>query len=127
MNISESLQAKCKSTGIEFRLSNIIYRLVEAMKQDIGKKLPPKDQEEILGEANVLAHFKITEGKKKISVAGSRCTKGLLKRDAIFRLQRGDEILFEGMFFYNFLYGNNSLLQYELTLPIYHTHINFLG
>jgi len=92
----DALQKLCKSSNVEYRLSNVIYRLIEAIKVDIGKRLPPKKQEEILGEANVLAYFKVTEGKKKVHVAGSRCTKGQLKRDANFRLMRGEEILCDG-------------------------------
>lgn len=50
------------------------------------------------GEANVLEQFLITEGKKKIPVAGCRCVKGVLKKNAKFRVVRNEEILFEGKF-----------------------------
>jgi translation initiation factor IF-2 len=96
VKISDEFKAQCKKLGLEFRLSNVIYRLVESMKSDISQRLPPKAEEELLGEASVLALFKVTEGKKKVEVAGSRCTKGLLKRDASFRIKRDEDYIFEG-------------------------------
>jgi translation initiation factor IF-2 len=50
------------------------------------------------GEANVLQFFEVNDGKKKIGVAGSRCTKGLLKKASLARLARGEEIVYEGQF-----------------------------
>ena len=48
------------------------------------------------GEANVLAEFIITEGKKKIPVAGCRCVKGTLQREANYRIVRGEDVIHEG-------------------------------
>ncbi|XP_021963798.1 translation initiation factor IF-2, mitochondrial [Folsomia candida] len=97
VKISEQLKNECKKLGIEFRLSNVIYRIIESMKGDIGSRLPTKPVEEILGEATVLALFKVSEGKKKaVMVAGSRCTKGVLKRNALYRVQRGEDVIFDG-------------------------------
>ncbi|GLH05257.1 Translation factor GUF1 homolog, mitochondrial [Gryllus bimaculatus] len=47
------------------------------------------------GEANVLQQFEVNEGRHKVPVAGCRCTKGVLKKSAFFRLVRGEETLFE--------------------------------
>lgn len=49
-----------------------------------------------LGEANVIEEFIITEGKKKVPVAGCRCTKGMLKRHAQYRLVREVDVIHEG-------------------------------
>jgi hypothetical protein len=49
-----------------------------------------------LGEANVLQDFEVTEGKKKVHVAGCRCTKGILRKTGRYRLQRGQEIIYDG-------------------------------
>jgi translation initiation factor IF-2 len=50
----------------------------------------------LLGEANVLQEFEITEGKKKVYVAGCRCTKGSLKKTGRYRLHRGQEVIYDG-------------------------------
>lgn len=49
-----------------------------------------------VGEANVLQEFEITEKKKKVKVAGCRCVKGILKRNAMYRLIREQETLYTG-------------------------------
>lgn len=51
---------------------------------------------EFLGEANVLEQFIINEGRKKVPVAGCRCVKGVLKKNALFRVMRNEECLFDG-------------------------------
>jgi translation initiation factor IF-2 len=48
------------------------------------------------GEANVLQIFDINEGRKKVTVLGCRCTKGVLKRNLLFKVKRNDEIIFDG-------------------------------
>lgn len=98
VSMSERFEAECKRAGLIFRESKVIYRLVEALKKDIEEILPPKDVEEELGTANVLALFHVTDGKQKVPVAGSRCTKGILKKDSFFKILRGNEneVVFDG-------------------------------
>lgn len=106
VSISEKLKQLCKSTEVDYVLTNIIYRLVETLKKDIEKKLPHNDEEEVTGEANVLAVFTITDGKKKIPVAGCRCVKGSLTKSSLFRLVRETEVIYDGKKVYMFLSGN---------------------
>lgn len=75
---------------------NVIYKLIEDIIDELNKRLPPTEIEEVLGEATVLQQFDINEGRKKVPVAGCRCTKGILKRSAMFRLIRNGEKLYEG-------------------------------
>lgn len=49
------------------------------------------------GEAHVLQQFVVTEGKRKVPVAGARCVKGALARDARYRLLRDGHTLHDGM------------------------------
>lgn len=44
----------------------------------------------------MLQFFEINDGKKKVGVAGSRCTKGLLKKASLARVARGEDIIYEG-------------------------------
>lgn len=82
--------------NVSIKTCDIIYRLVDDLKEEIAKKLPPVEKEEFIGEANVLQKFYITEGKKSIPVAGCRCLKGVLKKASKFRLQRRDEVVYDG-------------------------------
>ncbi|EEC20483.1 translational initiation factor IF2, putative, partial [Ixodes scapularis] len=48
------------------------------------------------GEALVLQEFLVNEGRKKIPVAGCRCTKGALRKDALFKVCRNSETIHTG-------------------------------
>ena len=84
------------SKGVTIRTHNVIYNLYDDVKEELNKCLPVALQEEILGEATVLAHISISNSKKKVPVAGCRCTKGSLKKKALFKLIRGDNVLYDG-------------------------------
>ncbi|KAH8383212.1 hypothetical protein KR009_007336 [Drosophila setifemur] len=76
--------------------TNIIYRLIDDLKEQLSSKLPPVEVEEVVGEANVLQNFLINEGRKEVPIAGCRCTKGMLKKAQKFRLLRDGELVFDG-------------------------------
>ena len=50
----------------------------------------------LVGEANVLELFMITNGRQKIPVAGCRCVGGSLSKKERFKLVRDNEVLFDG-------------------------------
>ncbi|XP_030370264.1 translation initiation factor IF-2, mitochondrial isoform X2 [Scaptodrosophila lebanonensis] len=81
---------------VNVRTYNVIYRLIDDLKEQLSSKLPPVEVEEVLGEANVLQQFFINEGRKEVPVAGCRCTKGVLKKSQKFRLLRNGEVIYDG-------------------------------
>ncbi|KAM0728749.1 Translation initiation factor IF-2, mitochondrial [Formica fusca] len=94
--IMKDLKEEADKKNISIRPYNVIYKLIDDVKKEINTKLPPLDTEEVIGEANVLQEFEITEKKKKVKVAGCRCVKGILKKDAMYRLIREQETLYTG-------------------------------
>lgn len=84
--------------GVQVKSFDIIYRLVDDLKLEITSRLPELEVEEILGEANVLQIFEITEGKKEVTVLGCRCVKGVLKKAARYKLMRQGEVIYDGKF-----------------------------
>ncbi|RLU22905.1 hypothetical protein DMN91_005183 [Ooceraea biroi] len=96
VGISKALQQEATKKEISIRPHNVIYKLIDDVKEEINKKLPAVDAEEVLGEANVKQEFEIKENKKKVKVAGCRCTKGVLKKNAMYRLIRGQDIVYTG-------------------------------
>ncbi|KAJ9576526.1 hypothetical protein L9F63_025578, partial [Diploptera punctata] len=85
-----------KENNISIRPHNIIYKLIDDLKKEISASLPLIDLCQSVCEANVLQMFEITEKKKKLPVAGCRCTKGVLKKSGKYRLVRGQEVIHEG-------------------------------
>uniref|UniRef100_A0A2A4JYC4 Translation initiation factor IF-2, mitochondrial n=1 Tax=Heliothis virescens TaxID=7102 RepID=A0A2A4JYC4_HELVI len=90
------ISVDAKKKNIPIKLHNIIYRLVDDVKEEISARIPKRTEEEFIGEANVLQQFIVTENKKKVPVAGCRCVKGSLARNAMYRVIRGQEVVFEG-------------------------------
>ncbi|XP_017478138.1 PREDICTED: translation initiation factor IF-2, mitochondrial [Rhagoletis zephyria] len=81
---------------VTIRCYDVIYRLIDDLKNELSSKLPAIEVDEIVGEANVLQQFFINEGRKEVPVAGCRCVKGVLKKAQKFRLVRDGETIYEG-------------------------------
>lgn len=94
--VSRVVQQEALKKNVPLRLHTIIYKLIEELRQDLSVLLPVAANEVLLGEANVLMTFEITEGKKKVPVAGCRVQKGVLDKKQNFRVLRGRDVLWEG-------------------------------
>ncbi|MCL4140472.1 UNVERIFIED_CONTAM: hypothetical protein GTU68_051782, partial [Idotea baltica] len=94
--VSKEMRQLARKSGVPLEENNIIYRLVDKLKEEISKRLPLKPVEEIIGEANVQQEFLVSEGKKKVPVAGCLCVKGQLKKNASFRVLRSQNVIHEG-------------------------------
>lgn len=94
----QSLLLQAKRDGIELKLFNVIYSLIDDLKIRLAEKIPELDQEVELGKASILQEFIVTEmNKKKSRVAGCRCNYGSLTRDALYKLVRNNELLASGL------------------------------
>lgn len=82
--------------SVSIRPCNIIYRLIDDLKEEISGKLQPVEVEEVIGEANVLQQFMINDGRKQVAVAGSRCVSGTLKKKEKFKLIRNGDVIHVG-------------------------------
>ncbi|XP_055365817.1 translation initiation factor IF-2, mitochondrial isoform X2 [Betta splendens] len=96
VGVSSSVRQLASKRGVPLRLHNIIYKLIDELKDELSSKLPPLVSERVVGEATVLAMFEVTVGKKMIPVAGCRVQKGQLVRKLKFRLKRGQDTVWEG-------------------------------
>ena len=94
-NVRANTQARdaAERTGIEVRYYNIIYDLVDDVKQAMSGLLAPALRETFLGNAEILEIFNITKVGK---VAGCRVTEGSVQRGAKVRLIRDNVVVHEG-------------------------------
>ena len=94
-NVRANAQARtaAEQAGIEIRYYNIIYNLVDDVKDAMSGLLSPERRETFLGNAEILEVFHITKIGK---VAGCRVTEGRVERGAGVRLIRENVVIHEG-------------------------------
>lgn len=79
-----------KHKGVQFITHNIIYELINQVKDAMKNLLDPELKENKLGAAEVRALFNVSKGGK---VAGCMVTEGMVKRDKFARVfRKGKEI-----------------------------------
>ena len=78
---------------------NIIYRLVDDVKAELSKHLPPLVTQRVLGEAEIAQIFEITvKGRQQKNIAGCKVRNGSVFRNAKVRVLRNNKKIFDGMF-----------------------------
>ncbi len=94
-NVRANKQAQDLATrdGIEIRYYNIIYDLVDDVKNAMSGLLAPERRETFIGYAEILEVFQITKVGK---VAGCRVTEGIVERGAGVRLLRDNVVIHQG-------------------------------
>jgi len=94
-NVRANKQANDLATrgGIEIRYYNIIYDLVDDVKNAMSGLLKPERRETFIGYASIKEVFQITKVGK---VAGCQVTEGIVERGAGVRLLRDNVVIHEG-------------------------------
>jgi translation initiation factor IF-2 len=83
--------------GVRILDSNIIYRVVENVKDLLSEKLAPKVVQKVTGEVEIAAIFELgLGGRKKMKVAGSKVRNGVVDRGTKARVLRGEKIIHDG-------------------------------
>nr|XP_055233904.1 translation initiation factor IF-2, mitochondrial isoform X2 [Gorilla gorilla gorilla] len=96
VNAGNVIQQSAAKKGVKIKLHKIIYRLVEDLQEELSSRLPCAVEEHPVGEASILATFSVTEGKKKVPVAGCRVQKGQLEKQKKFKLTRNGHVIWKG-------------------------------
>jgi translation initiation factor IF-2 len=89
----ETARRTAEAEGVDIRLYEIIYRLIEDIEKALKGMLEPEVRRLKLGEAEVRAVFRIP---RVGNVAGCMVMEGEIRRNAKARLLRDAEVLFDG-------------------------------
>jgi translation initiation factor IF-2 len=82
-----------EGTGIKVKTFNIIYELIEDVKNEMSELLEPEIRRTDLGKLKVLAVFK--SGKKQM-VVGGRVSSGKMVKGKNLEVFRSDELIGQG-------------------------------
>lgn len=83
--------------GIHVYTSNIIYSVLDHVKDRVIDLLPKILEKRVCGEANVIQTFDIQgKGKSIVKVAGCRVSNGVIEKDKRVRVLRNSQIVHEG-------------------------------
>ena len=85
----KSAQVRADNSGVEIRRYEIIYKMLEDIQDAMKGMLEPVYKENVVGHATVLQLFKLRKG----FVAGCMVNDGLVKRGALARALRGNEVI----------------------------------
>ncbi|KAI8901581.1 hypothetical protein BC833DRAFT_522114 [Globomyces pollinis-pini] len=90
------IRGKAKENQIELYSHNIIYQLIDKIKECMSDLLEPDLVESVIGEANVAQIFEINMKKKKEKIAGCRVMTGKILRSEHIRLIRNEQVIYTG-------------------------------
>lgn len=93
VNIESGVNAIATHDGVRINTFRIIYELFDFVKQSMLDRLDPEYKEVVKGHAQIRQIFDIGKLGK---VAGSQLLDGVVRKDALVRIKRLREVLFEG-------------------------------
>ncbi|MBC8249745.1 MAG: translation initiation factor IF-2, partial [Anaerolineales bacterium] len=82
-----------EAEGIDIRLYDIIYKLIDDVDKALKGLLEPVYKDVVSGHAEVRAVFTIPRAGK---IAGVHVTDGLIARNSLARIRRNDQPVYEG-------------------------------
>ena len=106
VDVDEAARRTASQEGVDIRLYNIIYKLIEDVDKALRGMLEPVYEKVVSGHAEVRAVFRI---KKRGNVAGSYMTDGVAARNSWVRILRNGEELYDGQL--------NSLKRFQEDVP----------
>ncbi|MFA7183759.1 MAG: translation initiation factor IF-2, partial [Victivallales bacterium] len=93
VRVNPGVNELAKKEGVEIRLYNIIYELLEDITEALTGQLEPEKRENDLGEARILQIFEV---KKGINVIGCMIEQGSVKVGSKARVFRNKELIYNG-------------------------------
>ena len=89
VGVDRAAQVRAENSGVEIRLYDVIYKMLEDIEDAMKGMLEPVYKEVVIGHATVLQLFKLRKGV----VAGCMVNDGVVKRGALARALRNGEVI----------------------------------
>lgn len=90
----DQLEKNNQNSNVKIKHFNVIYQMFDDIKEELAEMAPLEEEETEVGEAQIQKAFTYDEtNTKSITVAGSRCTEGMIDKKKYFRLIRNNEII----------------------------------
>ena len=93
VEIDAAAQRLADTEGVSVRLYDVIYRLIDDIDKALKGLLEPTYEDVVIGHAEVRAVFRIP---RRGHIAGSYVTDGQIKRNALARVRRNGDEIYEG-------------------------------
>jgi translation initiation factor IF-2 len=93
VEVDPAAKRMAEAEGVDIRLYDIIYKLVDDIEKALKGLLEPVYADVVIGHAEVRAIFRIPQRGK---VAGVYVTEGQVTRNALARISRNGELVYEG-------------------------------
>ena len=84
-----AIERLAQQKKVKIATFNIIYELIQDIRESLSKLLKPEIIRNVLGQLKVLAVFRTEKDKQ---IIGGRVTKGIAKKVAVDILRNGDKI-----------------------------------
>ena len=95
---SRSVQNNASQNGVPVCTSDIIYRLVDDIRERVTALLPVLVETKVTGEATILQLFDIDlKQKQTMKIAGCRVTNGIVEKQKFARVLRNGNIIYDGI------------------------------
>jgi translation initiation factor IF-2 len=92
VDVDEAARRMAMQEGVDIRLYNIIYKLVDDVDRALKGLLEPEYADVVIGHAEVRAVFRI---RRRGNVAGCYVSDGEVTRNALVRVLRDEEEIFD--------------------------------
>ncbi|HIP86980.1 MAG TPA: translation initiation factor IF-2, partial [Anaerolineales bacterium] len=93
VTVDPAARRLAESEGVDIRLYDVIYKLIDEMELALKGLLEPTYVEKVIGKAEVRATFDIPKVGR---VAGCYILEGVARRNARARVLRGEEQIYDG-------------------------------
>ena len=97
--IDPGMTRMAEKRGVNIMDHNVIYKLIDDVKDALSEHLPPSVSHRVTGEAEISQIFEINiKRKEKTAIAGCKVRNGVINRSKKVRVLRNQDIVFDGKF-----------------------------